>query len=82
MTWYEYRVVRAGGDRNAVQLRGVVDLLASTLTFELPDGGRQTVDVVTARALHLLLAEAIYGALEPSGPYLRLERITSEGRPT
>ncbi|MGH3716670.1 MAG: hypothetical protein ACRDT4_24910 [Micromonosporaceae bacterium] len=62
-----------------VHVRGTVDLSARTLTFELSDGARQTVDVVTARALHMLLAEAIYGSLEPSGPYLRLEHITRDG---
>lgn len=74
MTLYEYRVLRADVP-GAVQLRGVADALTSTLTCELPDGRRVTVDVVTARALHLLIAEAIYGPLQPSGPYLRLERV-------
>lgn len=77
-TLREYRV-RQAGEPAVVHVRGAVDLAARTLTFELSDGGRQTVDVVTARALHMLLAEAIYGSLEPSGPYLRLERITGEG---
>ncbi len=74
-TLHEFRVV--AGDR--VAARGTVDLLARTLTIEFPDATRSTVDVVGARALYLLLGEAVYGSLEPSGPYLRLERNTATG---
>lgn len=37
--------------------------------------------MVTARALYMILWEAVYGSLEPAGPYLRLERNTGEGWP-
>jgi hypothetical protein len=76
-TLHEYRVV-AESDRATI-VRSTVDLLANTLTIELPDGARSTVDVVAARALYMLLAEAVYGSLEPSGPYLRVERNTGAG---
>ncbi|MGH3738934.1 MAG: hypothetical protein ACRDT6_25545 [Micromonosporaceae bacterium] len=78
MTLHEYLVRRADAGC-AVQLRGVVDRPAGTVIVELPGGDRVALDVVTARALHMLLAEVIYGALEPSGPYLRLERIGGAG---
>jgi hypothetical protein len=45
-----------------------------TITYELPDKTRTTLDVVTARALQMLLWEGVFGSLRPSGPHLQVER--------
>lgn len=51
-----------------------VDRNARTITYELPDKTRTTLDVVTARALQMILWEAVFGSLQPNGPRLSLER--------
>lgn len=78
-TLHEYRVVLADRSETVIPVRSTVDLRENTLTIELPDGARSTVDVVAARALYMILADAVYGSLEPSGPYLRVERNTGAG---
>ena len=57
-----------------IQVRGTVDHKAKTITYELPDNTRTTLDVVTARALQMILWEGVFGSLQPSGPRLRVER--------
>jgi hypothetical protein len=61
------------GDVEAV-VRGTVDHVAKTITFELPDHTSTTLDVLTARALQMILWEGVFGALQPTGPRLRVER--------
>lgn len=78
-TLHEYRVRPAADESAEVLARAVVDLVARTVTVELPDGARATVDVMAARALIMILTEAVYGSLEPDGPYLRLESHTGYG---
>jgi hypothetical protein len=57
-----------------VQVQCTVDHVAKTITYQLPDGTRTTLDVVTARALQMILWGAVFGSLQPSGPHLRVER--------
>ncbi|MGH2598952.1 MAG: hypothetical protein ACRDJ9_06150 [Dehalococcoidia bacterium] len=77
---HEYRIrFRVESEPGERQVRAVADCRTQTITVELPDGGRATVDVVTARALYMLLHQAIYASLEPTGPFLRLERNTIYG---
>ncbi|MQA25277.1 MAG: hypothetical protein GEU94_07365 [Micromonosporaceae bacterium] len=77
---HEYRIrFRADGGTGERQVRAVVDCQAQTITVELPDGTRATIDAVTARAVYMLLHEAVYSSLEPTGPLLRLERNTAHG---
>ncbi len=64
---------------NRNEVRATVDRPARTITYQLPGGARTTVDVVTARALCMLLHEAIFGALHPHGPKLRVERLGAAG---
>lgn len=59
-----------------------VDQRTKTITFELPDHTVATLDVVTARALQMILWEGVFGALQPTGPRLRVERRQAEGMPT
>ncbi|MQA24013.1 MAG: hypothetical protein GEU94_00775 [Micromonosporaceae bacterium] len=77
---HEYRIrFRIDGDVGERQVRAVADCRAQTITVELPNGARATVDVVTARAVCMLLHETIYSALEPTGPLLRLEHNSPDG---
>ncbi|GAA5195381.1 hypothetical protein GCM10023322_61940 [Rugosimonospora acidiphila] len=62
------------GHPDEVQVRGTVNHDAKTITYELPDKTRATLDVVTARALQMILWEGVFGSLQPSGPRLRVER--------
>lgn len=62
-------------------MRAAVDLAAQTVTVELPDRTRTTLDVVTARALQMVLAAAVYSSLRPVGPYLVLDRNHGDGWP-
>ncbi|MQA24849.1 MAG: hypothetical protein GEU94_05125 [Micromonosporaceae bacterium] len=79
-TLHEYRIrFRIDGDGAERQVLAVADGRAQTITVELPDGVRVTIDVVTARAVYMLLHEAVYSSLEPTGPLLRLERNTADG---
>jgi hypothetical protein len=63
-------------------VRATVDQRTKTITFELPDQTSTTLDVVTARALQMILWEGVFGALQPTGPRLRVERRQAEGLPT
>jgi hypothetical protein len=65
-----------------VQVRGTVDHHRKTITYELPDNTRTTLDVVTARALQMILWEGVFGSLQPSGPRLRVERNLAADWPT
>lgn len=80
-TPYEEFVVRFpdpnDGESDLV-VRGTVDHATKTITFELPDHTRTTLDVVTARALQMILWEGVFGALQPTGPRLRVERLMIE----
>jgi hypothetical protein len=62
------------GEPSEVQVRGTVDHDTKTITYELPDNTRTTLDVVTARALQMILWEGVFGSLQPSGPRLRVEK--------
>jgi hypothetical protein len=62
-------------------VRATVDQRTKTITFELPDHTSATLDVVTARALQMILWEGVFGALQPTGPRLRVERRQAEGMP-
>lgn len=55
-----------------------VDLVGKTVTTTLPGHPPITVDVVTARALSMLLWHAVFGSLEPSGPELRIEKDSGD----
>jgi hypothetical protein len=57
------------------RVHATVDHDAKTITYELPDKTRTTLDVVTARALQMVLWEGVFGSLQPQGPRLRLERL-------
>src|SRR5258705_4055800 len=70
------------GDLTEVQVRATVDHATETITFELPDRTRTTLDVVTARALQMILWETVFGSLHPSGPRLRVERAGRPDEPT
>jgi hypothetical protein len=59
-------------------VRATVDHVTKTITFELPDHTSTTLDVVTARALQMILWEGVFGALQPTGPRLRVERRLAE----
>lgn len=76
-TLHEYRI-RLHDDEGR-EVRAVADRRAQTITLELPDGARATMDVVTARAAYMLLHESVYTSLEPTGPFLRLERNLGDG---
>lgn len=82
VTLDEYRVRFPTPDGQAVEVRGTVDRTGKTVTYELPDHTRTTVDVVTARALQMILSESVFGSLHPSGPHLRVEKINSSLGPT
>jgi hypothetical protein len=56
------------------RVHATVDRDAKTITYELPDKTRTTLDVVTARALQMVLWEGVFGSLQPNGPRLRVER--------
>jgi hypothetical protein len=57
-----------------VQVHATIDRDTKTITYELPDKTRATLDVVTARALQMILWEGVFGSLQPNGPRLLLER--------
>jgi hypothetical protein len=63
-----------------VEVCAIVDHRTKTITMELPDGTRAELDVVTARALQMILWEAVFGALQPTGPRLRVERARADTR--
>jgi hypothetical protein len=63
------------------QVRGTVNHAQNTITYELPDRTRATLDVVTARALQMILWEAVFGSLHPSGPFLQVEKTLEGGDP-
>jgi hypothetical protein len=62
------------GGQSELVVRGTVDHVTKTITFELPDHTSTTLDVITARALQMILWEGVFGALQPTGPRLRVER--------
>ncbi|MGH2604364.1 MAG: hypothetical protein ACRDJ9_33870 [Dehalococcoidia bacterium] len=76
-TVHEYRIRL--DDTGHEVVRATVDRPAQTITLELPNGLRDTIDVVTARAVCMLLHEAVYSSLEPVGPFLRVERCAGDG---
>ncbi|MGH3735172.1 MAG: hypothetical protein ACRDT6_06065 [Micromonosporaceae bacterium] len=80
-TLHEYRIRYATADGEPREVRAAVDTHRAAITYELPDGARATVDVVAARALYMIFWEAVFNSLEPTGPYLRLERNTGAGWP-
>lgn len=43
------------------------------VTLTMPGEQVATLDVVAARAASMLLAEVVYGVLEPDGPFLAIE---------
>lgn len=66
----------AAGD--PVEVRVTADLVEKTVTTVLPGRPPSTIDVVTARALSMLLGQAVFGSLEPTGPELRVEKDTGD----
>jgi hypothetical protein len=44
-----------------------------TVTVELPDAQSFVADVVTARAIPMILSHIVYAVLRPEGPLLRVE---------
>lgn len=77
---HEYRVLL--GDPAERGVYATVDRQAQTITLDVPepDGAtaRVTVDVVTGRALYMAVSAAVYGSLDPCGPWLRIERVSGE----
>lgn len=67
---------RAGGDR---QVRATVDHGQRRITATVPGGAAVTVDVVAARALAMVLSDAVYRSLEPDGPLLSIEADNGDG---
>lgn len=59
-----------------IEVRATVDRAARTVTVDLPDRTRTTLDAVTARAVSMLLSDAVYGSLDSIGPRLHVERHT------
>jgi hypothetical protein len=57
-----------------VEVRGIIDHERQTITYELPEGTRATLDVITARALQMILWEGVFGALRPTGPRMSVDR--------
>jgi hypothetical protein len=78
---YRVRFPNPVCDSTEIEVRATVDRIGKTITYELPDNTRATIDVVTARALHMILWESVYGSLEPNGPFLRLEKHTGDEWP-
>lgn len=80
-TLHEYRVVVSDTGERGVY--ATVDRQAQTITLDVPevDGAtvRMTVDVVTGRAIYMAVSEAVYGSLDPCGPWLRIERASGGG---
>ncbi len=66
------------GERGEVEVRGLVDRVKMTITYVLPDNTRATLDVLTARALQMILWEGVFGSLHPTGPRLKVERERPE----
>lgn len=64
-----------------VEVRATVDRTTRTVTVDLPDRTRTTLDAVTARAVSMLLSDAVYGSLDSVGPRLRVERADVPSRP-
>lgn len=61
------------------QASAVVDHDTRRITVTTPGGEPFTVDVVAARAVSMILADAVYGALQPDGPLLALEVDNGHG---
>lgn len=61
------------------EVLGDVDTAARTVTLSMPGGQRSIVDVVTARALTMMLSEVVYAVLQPDGPFLAVEARTGTG---
>lgn len=80
-TVHEYRVILTETAERGVY--ATADRRAQTITLDAPQVGgttaRMTVDVVTGRALYMAVSEAVYGSLDPCGPWLRVERASGDG---
>lgn len=79
---HEYRVRfshPSGPSDSPAELRTTVDVAAQRITVDLPGQATMTVDVVTARALSMLLWNAVFGSLHPAGPQLSIEKNTGHG---
>ena len=73
--------INGSGCQSELVVRGTVDHTTKTITFELPDHTITTLDVVTARALQMILWEGVFGALQPTGPRMRVERRVADDQP-
>lgn len=73
-----YRIRWRDGESNR-QVVASIDHQAKRIRLTAPDGGRVSVDVVGARAVAMLLSDAVYRALEPDGPLLALETDAGDG---
>lgn len=62
-----YRIAWEHKDCTAEVLASV-DVDARTITLSMPDGQQATLDVVTSRAVQMLLNHVTYCVLDPSGP--------------
>lgn len=63
-------------------LTSTVDRQAGTITATVADGGAITMDVITARAMWIVINEAVYQerSLRADGPTLTLECDRGTGR--
>jgi hypothetical protein len=59
------------------QVTAAANIPDRTVSLALPSGDVVTVDVVTARAVGMLVSHVVYGPLEPEGPYLSVEYRTA-----
>ncbi len=53
--------------------------ITRTVQLRLPGRQQVTVDVVTARAVMMLLSHTVFGVLRPDGPYLHIEEPSGDG---
>lgn len=72
----EYRVRHAGTTQASVHAAVAGD---GSITLAVRNGQRLQLDIVTARAVTMVLTEVIYGALQPAGPWLCLEHLDDAG---
>lgn len=73
-----YRVQWAEG--HAVrEVVATLDRAGSAVTVTVPDGAAFTVTTIAARAVSMILSDAVYRVLEPAGPFLTIEINTGTG---
>lgn len=70
-----------GGRSTELAVRCAVDRGTGVITLVLPDGTRNALDIVLARAASLVLQEAVFVTLDGSGPRLWIQRSEDGGTP-